>query len=240
MLYVVATPEHGVAEPVIVPGAVMDPLIVTANVAAVDVPHAFVAVTVTLPDVALAVVEMLVVVEVPVQPPGKVHVYEVAPATAAILYVLADPEHTVVFPVIVPGVAGAEPGVTAKVLAVEVPHVLVAVTLTLPAVALGVAEILVVVEVPVQPPGKVHVYEVAPATAAILYVVATPEHGVAEPVIVPGVAGVEDGVTAKVLAGELPQILLATTLTLPAVALGVTVMLVVVEVPVQPPGKVQV
>jgi hypothetical protein len=146
----------------------------------------------------------------------------------------------VVVPVIALGVAGAEPGVTAKVAAVDVPHVLVAVTLTLPAVALGVAEILVVVEVPVQPPGKVHVYEVAPATAAILYVVATPEHGVVEPVIVPGVAGVEDGVTAKVLADDVPQAPFAATLTLPAVALGVAEILVVVEVPVQPPGKVQV
>jgi hypothetical protein len=77
-------------------------------------------------------------------------------------------------PVIVPGVAGTSEGVTAKVLAVDAPQALLAITLTLPAVALGVAEILVVVEVPVQPPGKVHVYEVAPATAAMLYVVAIP------------------------------------------------------------------
>ena len=58
---------------------------------------------------------------------------------------------------IVPGVAGAAVGVTAKVAAEDVPQVPVAVTLTLPAVALGVAEILVVVDVPVQPPGNVHV-----------------------------------------------------------------------------------
>ena len=58
---------------------------------------------------------------------------------------------------IAPGVAGAAVGATAKVAAEDVPQVPVAVTLTLPAVALGVAEILVVVDVPVQPPGKVQV-----------------------------------------------------------------------------------
>ena len=58
---------------------------------------------------------------------------------------------------IAPGCAGAVVGVTAKVAAEDVPHVPVAVTLTLPAVALGVAEMLFVVDVPVQPPGKVQV-----------------------------------------------------------------------------------
>jgi hypothetical protein len=57
---------------------------------------------------------------------------------------------------------------------------------------------------------------------------------------VPGCAGVADGVTAKVAAVEDPQALLAVTVTLPAVALGVAEILVVVEVPVQPPGNVQV
>ena len=70
---------------------------------------------------------------------------------------MAVPEHGVIEPVIAPGVAGADPGVTAKVAAVLVPQVLVAVTVTLPAVAFGVAEILVVVEVPDQPAGRVHV-----------------------------------------------------------------------------------
>ncbi len=58
--------------------------------------------------------------------------------------------------------------------------------------------------------------------------------------IVPGCAGTELGVIAKVLAAEDPHALLATTVTLPAVALGVAEMLVVVELPVQPPGNVQV
>ena len=67
-----------------------------------------------------------------------------------------------------------------------------------------------------------------------------PEHGVALPVIDPGVAGVDAGVTAKVRAEEAPHALFATTLTFPAVAFGVAEILVVVEVPVQPDGKVQV
>ena len=75
----------------------------------------------------------------------------------------------------------------------------------------------------------------------MLYVVEIPEHGVAEPVIVPGCAGVAVGVTAaKVAAEDVPQVPVAVTLTLPAVALGVAEILFVVDVPVQPPGKVQV
>ena len=73
------------------------------------------------------------------------------------LYVVATAEHGVALPVIAPGVAGADVGVTAKVAAEDVPHVPVAVTLTLPAVALGVAEMLFVVDAPVQPPGNVQV-----------------------------------------------------------------------------------
>ena len=74
----------------------------------------------------------------------------------------------------------------------------------------------------------------------MLYVVEIPEHGVAEPVIVPGCAGAAVVVTAKVAAEDVPQVPVAVTLTLPAVALVVVVILVVVDVPVQPPGKVQV
>ena len=59
-------------------------------------------------------------------------------------------------------------GVTAKLAGVALIHVPFAFTVTLPDVALGVAEILVVVDVPVQPPGKVQVYEVAPDTADTL------------------------------------------------------------------------
>ena len=81
------------------------------------------------------------------------------------------PLHGVVFPVIAFGCAGAaeDVGVTAKSLGVEeTPQELFATTLTVPAVVVGVTEILFVVEVPDQPPGKVHVYEAAPATAFVL------------------------------------------------------------------------
>ena len=74
MLYVVAAPEHGVAVPVIAPGVPMAPLTVMAKVLAVEDPHVLFAVTLTLPEVALVVVVILVVVDVPVQPPGKVQV----------------------------------------------------------------------------------------------------------------------------------------------------------------------
>jgi hypothetical protein len=76
---------------------------------------------------------------------------------------------TVVPPVIALGCAGA-PGFTTigKVCAVLLPHPLFAVTLIFPPLAPTVAVMLFVVEFPVQPFGKVHVYEVAPETAATL------------------------------------------------------------------------
>jgi hypothetical protein len=48
---------------------------------------------------------------------------------------------------------------------VLLPHVLFAVTDMIPLVELAVVVILFVVLVPVHPPGKDHVYEVAPPTA---------------------------------------------------------------------------
>ena len=80
-----------------------------------------------------------------------------APLTAAMLYVPELPEQAVVLPLIVPGWEGMMATVTARVRAVDVPHVLFAVTEMFPLVALAVAVMEVVVEVPVQPPGKVHV-----------------------------------------------------------------------------------
>ena len=65
------------------------------------------------------------------------------------------PEQIVVVPVIVPGAAGAELTVIACVEAKLVPQPFVAVTDTFPLVALAVAEIEFVVDVPVQPEGKV-------------------------------------------------------------------------------------
>ena len=49
-----------------------------------------------------------------------------------------------------------------------------------------------------------------------------------------------DTVTARVCVVEEPHVLLAVTEILPLVALAVVVIDVVVDVPVQPPGKVQV
>jgi hypothetical protein len=63
----------------------------------------------------------------------------------------------VVAPVIVPGCAGSAVTVTLKVLAVPEPHELFAVTDIVPPVAPGVADIDVVVEVPLHPDGNVHV-----------------------------------------------------------------------------------
>ena len=66
------------------------------------------------------------------------------------------------------------------------PHELFAVTEIFPLVAPGVAVIDVEPELPLQPDGKVHVYDVAPVTAAMLYVCETPWHTVVVPVIAPG------------------------------------------------------
>ena len=73
------------------------------------------------------------------------------------LYELELPEQMVVVPVIAPGVAGAVFTTMACVDAAEVPHALFAVTVMLPDVVLAVVEIELVVEVPVQPLGNVHV-----------------------------------------------------------------------------------
>ena len=62
---------------------------------------------------------------------GAVHVYEVAPLTAAILYVQVPPRHKfVVVPVIVPGVEGLD--AIESDFAVELPQDEFAVTLTVP------------------------------------------------------------------------------------------------------------
>jgi hypothetical protein len=58
---------------------------------------------------------------------------------------------------IAPGVPGAPVTVTARVDAAELPHELLATTVTLPPAAPDVAIILVVADVPVHPFGRVHV-----------------------------------------------------------------------------------
>ena len=73
------------------------------------------------------------------------------------LYVLVVPEQIGVVPEIVAGTAGVVFTVIATVCAELVPQELPAVTVMFPLVVLDVAVILLVVEVPVHPPGKVHV-----------------------------------------------------------------------------------
>lgn len=74
-----------------------------ASVCVALLPQPLLAVTEIVPPVVLDVAEMLVELDVPVQPPGNVHVYEVAPATDAILYVFVVPAQIVEVPEIVPG-----------------------------------------------------------------------------------------------------------------------------------------
>ena len=110
----------------------------------------------------------------------------------------------------------------------------------MPPVALAVALMLFVVDVPDHPFGSVHVYVVAPFTAVTEYVLVEFAHTVPLPLIAPGVAGVADTVIASVCAVELPQPLFAVTDMLPLVVLAVVVILFVVDVPDHPLGSVQV
>jgi hypothetical protein len=77
--------------PAIVPGWAGNGLTVTDKVLAGPVPQALVADTDMVPPAEPTVAVMKLVVELPLHPDGKVHVYEVAPVTAAILYVCDDP-----------------------------------------------------------------------------------------------------------------------------------------------------
>ena len=63
-----------VSLPLIVAGELGAVFVVTANVWAIDEPQELFAVTVMLPPVVLATAEREFVVEVPIQPPGKVQV----------------------------------------------------------------------------------------------------------------------------------------------------------------------
>jgi hypothetical protein len=68
-----------------------------------------------------------------------------------------------------------------------------------------------------------------------------PPHGAADPVMVPGCAGILlFTVTANVCANDEQEPLFAVTETLPLVALAVALIEVVVDAPVQSPGKIQV
>ena len=212
----------------------------TVSVWAVELPHGLLAITETVPPLAPAVALILNVVEVPLQPFGSVQVYEVAPLTALTENVSKLPAQSVPDGVIVPGVAGPEPLLTVSVCAVELPQPMLAVTETVPPFAPVVALILNVVEVPLQPFGRVQVYEVAPFTALTENVSKPPGQPAPVCEMLPGVTGAEPELTVSVCAVELPHPLLAVTETVPPLAPVVALILNVVEVPLQPLGSVQV
>ena len=70
--------------------------------------------------------------------------------------------------------------------------------------------------------------------------VETPEHIEASPAIAPGAAGTLFAVTASSLAEDTQVPLFAVTEISPEVALAVASMEFVADVPLQPPGSVQV
>ena len=150
------------------------------------------------------------------------------------------PSQIVVVPEIVPGTAGIVFTVTTKVCTDEEPQALFAFTEIVPLVGSAVVEIELVVEVPLQPDGSVHVYELAEGSFVTEYILLLPEQIVVDPKMIPGVAGGVFTVTAKVCAEEDPQELFAMTEIVPLEASAVVEIELVVEVPLQPPGKVQV
>ena len=70
-------------------------------------------------------------------------------------------------------------------LAIPTPHEVTGATLIIPPFVAGVTVILFVVDVPVQPEGNVHTYDVAPVTAVILYVIGVVLQTLVKPVIGP-------------------------------------------------------
>ena len=70
---------------------------------------------------------------------------------------MVSPAHTLLVPPIVPGTAGAPLVFTSSDCALDVPQLLPAVTLMVPPVLPAVAVTVLVVDVPLQPLGKVHV-----------------------------------------------------------------------------------
>ena len=182
----------------IVPGVEGTEFTVTAKVAEEELPQVLLAMIETVPPPEPAVVLILLVVDVPVHPPGSDHVYEVAPFTAAMENVSKPPLQTEIRPVIVPGVVGAELTVTGSIAAEELPQELLAVTETVPPPEPAVPNMVLVVDEPVQPTGRDHVYEVAPLTDVIENVSKPPVHIGVRPEIVPGVEGTDFIVTTRV------------------------------------------
>ena len=143
-------------------------------------------------------------------------------------------------PLIVPGVAGAEFTVTARVCTEDEPQVLFALTVMFPLPEPAVVLMLVVVDVPAHPEGNVQVYDVALFTAEIVYVLAVPEHIDEFPVIIPGCDGIGFTVTLNSCGCEEPHVLFATTVISPLTEPAAALMELVTELPVQPDGIVHV
>lgn len=136
-------------------GAEGGAVIFTTNDDGLLFPQAFAAETVILPGVP-ATALMLVLLELPVHPCGKVHTYEVAPFTAPTLKFNGAPIQALEFPIMLPGVAGIAVLVTLKLAVALLPHALFALTLMVPETPV-LALMLDVLELPDQPEGKVQV-----------------------------------------------------------------------------------
>ena len=80
----------------------------------------------------------------------------------------------------------------------------------------------------------------APLTAVTENVSRLPLHAGVRPVITPGVAGVVLMVTTSVAGAEFPHALLAVTDTVPPLDPATVLIVLVVDVPVQPTGSDQV
>jgi hypothetical protein len=100
---------------------------------------------------------MLVPLELPFHPDGKVHVYDVAPGTVETANVFVALGQIALLPEMDEGVAGIGVTFTVIVLAVPGPQELFAATEMVPLDAPAVVEIELVVDVPLHPEGKVHV-----------------------------------------------------------------------------------
>jgi hypothetical protein len=92
------------------------------------------------------------------------------------------------------------------------------------------------------PAGIVHVYFEAIATLSMVYVkLVELKQTVVGPTIIPGVLGTdEDEVTAIVLVASAPQDWEGVTVILPLLPFGVTVIVFVEDLPIQPEGNVHV